>query len=214
MLKRFGDSLIDRLEGVIVAKATEVLRPHVEDAIEGVIGAFIENVPKARSTGGGTSVYLTKVKSDFKDFHAEDADTDIQTFLLEYLQLKYEGKEHFEKAKVSDKVLINIGNKQKTKLQNVKINSMSVSDYQKSLNSATIKYRISIGFDLHGQRNEKLYEIEYTLQLRDEYGSKMFLECSNCGAPLEESSGECKYCGMKHLRDTISSWVVTDVKER
>ena len=52
------------------------------------------------------------------------------------------------------------------------------------------------------------------LQLRDDFGAKTFLECQNCGAPLEESNGECKYCGMKHLRDTISNWVVTDVKQK
>ena len=91
---------------------------------------------------------------------------------------------------------------------------MSIADYQKSLNSATLRYRVSVGFDLDERRNEKLYEVEYTLQLRDEYGEQKFLTCQNCGAPLEEASGQCKYCGMKHLRDTISNWVVTDYKEK
>jgi hypothetical protein len=214
MFRRITNRIIDNVEGVIVREATKALTPHIQEAAEGIIDAVANSVPTIRSTGGGTSVYLTKVKQDFKDFHAEDADTDIQTFLLEFLQLKYEGKQDFEKAKVSEKVLINMGDVVNSKLTNIKINHMAVGDYQKSLYSATIKYRVSVGFDLNGSRKEKLYEIEYTLRLRDEYGSQTFLDCQNCGAPLEENNGECTYCGMKHIRDTISSWMVTDIKEK
>jgi hypothetical protein len=214
MFKKLTNILLDRVEDVVVREATKALTPHIEDAAEGIMNAVFNSGPSIRSTGGATSVCLVQVKSDFKDFHAEDADTDIQTFVLELLQIKYEGKQGFEKAKVSEKVTFNLGDKYSLPLSNVKINNMSIGDYQKSLNSATLKYRVSVGFDVGGLRQEKLYEVEYTLQLRDEFGEHKFLECQNCGAPLEEASGECTYCGMKHMRDTISNWVVTDYKEK
>jgi hypothetical protein len=146
MFRRITNRIINNVEGVIVREATKALTPHIQEAAEGIIDAVTNSTPTIRSTGGGTSVYLTKVKQDFKDFHAEDADTDIQTFLLEFLQLKYEGKQDFEKAKVSEKVLINMGDVVNSKLTNIKINHMAVGDYQKSLYSATIKYRVSIPF--------------------------------------------------------------------
>ena len=214
MFKRLTDRILNDVENVVAREAAKALTPHIEDAAEGIVNALFNSAPSIKSTGGATSVYLAQIKLDFHDFHAEDADTDIQTFILELLQLQYEGQQEFEKAKVSDKVVFNLGNKTLASLSNIKINNIAICDYQKSLNSATIRYSASVGFDLSERRYEKLYEIEYTLQLRDEFGEKAFLECQNCGAPLEEAVGECKYCGMKHIRDTISNWVITDCKEK
>ena len=214
MFKRLANRLLNQAEDVIAREAMKAITPHIQTAAEGVINAVVNSAPNIRSTGGGTSVYLTKLQSDFKDFHAEDADSAIASFIYEMLQIQYGQKNDFEKANVSPKILINTSEKKIGDLTNIKINAMSISDYQKSLNSATILYRVSVGFDVNQSRIEKLYEVEYTLQLRDEYGEQTFLECQNCGAPLEEESGECKYCGMKHLRDTTSNWVIVDYKEK
>ena len=214
MLRRLANRMLNDVERVVAREAAKALAPHIQSATEGLINAVINQAPSIRSTGGATSVYLDKVCSDFKDFHPEDADSDIQTFILELLQLQYEGKANFEKAKVSEKVLLNVNRADKSTLSNIKFNNMAIADYQKSLHSATLKYRASVGFDANRIRQEKLYEIEYTLQLRDDFGEKTFLECKNCGASLEESDGECKYCGVKHLRDTISNWVITDCREK
>ena len=214
MFKKLANKILNQAEDVLAREAMKAITPHIETAATGLVNAVINSAPQARSTGGGTSVYLAKIKSDFKDFHAEDADTAISSFIYELLQITYGEKESFEKANVSQKILINTSNKKTGRLSNVKINAMSIGDYQKSLNSATIKYRVSTGFDVSDSRYERLYEVEYTLQLRDEYGEQKFLECQHCGAPLEEESGECKYCGMKHLRDTTSNWVITDYSER
>lgn len=214
MFKKLANTLLDRAENALVREATKALSPHVDSLVEGAVNAIVNSGPAVRSTGGGTSVYLTKVQSDFKDFHAEDADNAIQTFMLEYLQIIYGQMEKFEKSNVSEKVTFNFGTITKKTLTDIKINQMSIADYIKSLNSATLKYRVSIGFNVNGSREERLYELEYTLQLRDEYGAQTFLECQHCGAPLEESSGECKYCGTKHLRDTTDSWVITNITQK
>jgi ribosomal protein L40E len=214
MFKRLTNRILNSVEDVVVREATKALAPHIQDAAEDLMDSIFNAPPQVRSAGGGTSVYMTRVKQDFNDFHAEDADTDIQTFILELLQIKYCGKEGFEKAKVSDKVAFNLGDKTTANLSAIKINSMSVADYQKSLNSATIRYRVSIGFNVNGVREEKLYEVEYTLQLRNEFEAQTFLACQNCGAVLPESNGVCRYCGMKHIRDTITHWVIMDYKEK
>ncbi len=190
------------------------LAPYAKDIASGLVEAAMDNTPKARSTGGATTMCLEKVQKDFKDFHAEDADTDVKSFILEYLQIKYGGQEGFDKARVSDKVMIDMGDRSHGRLTEIKVNHIAISDYKKSLNSATLRYRVSVGFTLNGQRKEKLYEVEYTLQLRDEYDSAAYLMCKNCGAPLKEADGMCPYCGTKHVRDTISNWVVADVMEK
>ena len=213
MFKRLANRVLNNVGDIVVKEATKALTPHIQDAVSGIVDAAMNNAPSIRSTGGGTSVYLTRVKSDFKDFHAEDADNAIQTIIIEFIQLKYGVIDDFQKGKVAKEFIV-IDDIQKAKLSNIKINGISIGDYQKSLNSAAIKYRVSVGFDIDNNRQEKLYEVEYTLQLRDEYGEQKYLECQNCGAPLEESSGECSYCGMKHLRDTIENWIVTNIKEK
>ncbi len=213
-LRRTKDRFMCKTENVVIQQAGDILSPYTKEIAQGIVEAIKDDTPSIRSTGGATSIYLTKVRQDFKDFHAEDADTDIQTFILEFLQIKYGEKKEFKKARVSEKVLIPIGDKMSSTLSKIKINNIAISDYQKSLNSATLRYRVSIGFNVNGERKEKLYEVEYTLQLRDEYDSMAFLQCKNCGAAIKETDGICPYCGTKHIRDTISSWVVSDIKEK
>ncbi len=209
-IRRLKNTLTHSAEAAILRE----LSPYAKEIVSGVMEAATDDTPKVRSTGGCTAMCLAKVQRDFEDFHPDDAQKDIQTCMLEFLQIKYCGQQKFEKAKVSDRVSIHVGDTAKSGLHDVKINQIAISDYQKSLNSATLKYRVSVGFMLNGTRKEKLYEISYTLQLRDEYDASAFLKCENCGAPLPESDGVCPYCGMKHIRDTISNWVVTDILEK
>ena len=214
MLRRLGNQLIDRVERKVANKAMEVLAPHVDDIVEGVIDAVVNPAPTIKSTGGATETMLAKIQADFHDFHASDANNAIQTFIMEYLEIKYHGKENFEQSNVADDLMMKIGPKSKSNLSNITVNQIAIADYKKSLNSATIVYRVSTGFNMGGNRREKLYELAYTLQLRDEYGSVKYLRCQVCDAPLTETTGECKYCGTKHLRDTTESWVITNIQEK
>lgn len=209
-----ADRMLDRLERQVANKAVEVLSPHVDDIVEGVLDAALNKAPDIRTTGGATTMNMEKIKADFHDFHESDANAAISTFIQEFLAIKYAGQGDFEKANVSEKIKLNLGPKSMSRISNIKINQIAISDYAKSLNSATITYRVSVGFDMGGSRREKLYEVLYTLQLRDEYEESKFLKCSVCDASLESTNGECKYCGTKHIRDTIENWVVTGVKEK
>ena len=217
MIKRLGRNIgrqiLNKAGNVVAEEASKALMPHVQDATSKVMDAMLNPDEKVRSTGGATSKYMTEIMNDFNDFHADAAESDIQTFVLEYINIQFGKQSDFEIAKISDKIKLNVI-RQVGNISAIKVNQMSISNYQKSLNSATITYRVSAGYELGGRRREKLYEIEYTLQLRDEYGEQQFLQCDVCGAPLEEATGHCKYCGTKHIRDTISHWVITDVKEK
>lgn len=214
LFQRAADRMLDQLERQVTDKAMDVLAPHVDEIVEGVLDAALNKAPDVRTTGGATAMNLEKIQQDFHDFHASDAEGAISTFIMEFLAIKYAGQEDFETAKVSDKLKLNLGPKSISRVSDIRINQIAISNYQKSQNSATITYRVSAGFNMGGSRREKLYEVLYTLQLRDEFETAKFLRCSVCDAPLESTSGECKYCGTKHIRDTIESWVVTGVSEK
>lgn len=214
MIRRLGNQILDHVERQVANKAIEVLAPHVDNIVEGVLDAVVNTAPAVKSTGGATQSILAKIQTDFHDFHSSDAQLAIQTFILEYLDVKYQNKSQFEQSNVADDLMMRIGPKATSRLSDIKINQIAISDYKKSLHSATITYRVSIGFNLGGNRREKLYEVLYTLRLRDEYGSKQFLRCEVCDAPLTETSGECKYCGTKHIRDTVENWLITNVIEK
>ena len=129
--------------------------------------------------------------------------------ISDYLKIRYGEKDVWENSKL--KVELTPSILFKARLSDIKINNVAISEYNKTLNSATIMYRVSVGYNTNNNRKEELYEVEYTLRLNDEYGALMFLECKTCGAPLKESNGICPYCGTKHMRDTISNWVVTNI---
>ncbi|MBQ8626057.1 MAG: hypothetical protein IJ419_07845 [Agathobacter sp.] len=211
--RNIGKQLLNRAGNVVAEEATKALMPHVQDATAKVMDAMLNPDEKVRSTGGATSKFMTQIMSDFNDFHADAAESDIQTFVLEYIDIQFGKQSDFQLAKTSDKIKLNVI-KKVGRISDVRVNQIAISNYVKSLNSATITYRVSAGFEMGGSRRERLYEVEYTLQLRDEYGEQQFLQCDVCGAPLEEATGHCKYCGTKHIRDTISHWVITDVKEK
>lgn len=214
LFSRTADRMLDKLEKQVADKAMDVLAPHVDNIVEGVLDAALNKAPDVRTTGGATAMNMEKIQTDFHDFHASDAEGAISTFIMEYLAIKYSGQEGFDKANVSEKLKLNLGPKSIGRISDIKINQIAISNYEKSQNSATITYRVSTGFTTGGSRREKLYEVLYTLQLRDEFEESQFLKCSVCDAPLESTSGECKYCGTKHIRDTIENWVVTGIREK
>lgn len=214
LFNRAANRMLDNLERKIADAAVDALAPHVDEIVEGVIDAALNQAPEVRSTGGATTMNLEKIRNDFHDFHSTDAEGAVATFIIEFLAIKYMGQEQFEKANVSEKLQLNLGPKSLSKVSDIKINQIAISNYVKSQNSATITYKVSTGFTLGGSRREKLYEVLYTLQLRDEFEESKFLRCTVCDAPLESTSGECKYCGTKHIRDTIENWVVTGVVEK
>lgn len=170
--------------------------------------------PTPKSVGGATNMYLKKIISDFPGFHNQDAESAIRTFVEEYLNIKYGKQEKFINSKVNENLLFNINKVPGQKFSNLKFNGMSIYNYDKSQDYATITYRCSFGYNLGSVRQEVRYDIDYTLQLFENNIAQKAMKCSNCGGALSiGDNAECPYCGTKLIMDTIMSWYITEISQ-
>ena len=173
-----------------------------------------ELTPEIKSVGGATSLYLKQIQSDFPEYHNSDAENAIRTFIEELINIRYTKKSKFEKARVSDKVSLNIDKEPSGIIDNLRFNGISIYNYTKTRDYATVVYRVSVGFDYNSKRVETRYEVDYTLQLRDNTIASKSLKCPNCGGTYQSTrDSECPYCGAGIVRDTILNWVITKSKE-
>lgn len=171
-----------------------------------------EEAAAPKSVGGATSMYLKKIINDFPGFHNQDAEAAIKTFIIEYLNIKYNNQSEFKKSNVNNNILLNINKENKQNISNIKFNGIAIYNYDKTADYATITYRCSFGYDLNNHRQEVRYDIDYTLQLFDNNIAQKAMKCSNCGGTLSTKNGnECPYCGTKVIMDTIMNWYITEV---
>ena len=177
MFKRLADKLVDNVEDMIVREATKAIAPHLEDLTEKAIQSIVDAPPKVKSTGGSTQLYLKNIQKDFEDFHQEDAESAIEVAIFEYLKIQHGETQSFEKAMISNRINFNIVQKYQGPMIDYKMNQIAICGYTKSTSSATIKYRVSVGFGEGKSRKEKLYDVEYTSQLIDEFDGLSFLKC-------------------------------------
>lgn len=180
----------------------------IEQVTEGM-----QDIVEVKSVGGSTNLYLEKIHKDFPDFHNSDAEIAIKTFLNEYLNIKSGKSTNFSKARVSDKAYFDLSKSINGNVSNIKFNNITIFSYTKTRNDATIKYRVSIGYDVNGKRVETRYEIDYSLQLKDENTGSMAMLCPNCGGAYEAHDTFCPYCGARIVQDTIMNWVISNAKE-
>ena len=95
--KFFMNDVANSIERTLARKAATSVVPYLEDAVGEIFDSIVNEAPSVRSTGGATKMHLEKIQDDFKDFHAKDANADIQTFILEMLNIKYGMQDDFEK---------------------------------------------------------------------------------------------------------------------
>lgn len=172
-----------------------------------------QDVVEVKSIGGATDVYLPRIQQDFPDFHNASAESDIRTFVSEYTLILYGQLESYKKSNILETVDLTPRQVEDRNVTNFTINRIAIYDYKKTKEYATIKYRISLGFDLYSKRVEERYEVSYTYQIADNAIATAVAKCPVCGAPLENlSSGKCPYCGAAFIKDTIMSWSISDIK--
>ena len=173
-----------------------------------------EEEPDVKSVGGMTSIYLKQIQKDYPDYHNNDAEDSVKTFLNEYLRIKYSGESGYKQAKIGERVDIYMDKLPKGSLSNIRHNGIAIYDYKKAREYATVTYRVSVGFNYNGKRIETRYEVDYTIQLRNSEVASVNLKCPNCGGPYSSMNDtECPYCGAGIIRDTLMSWYITDAKE-
>ena len=161
---------------------------------------------------GATSIYLPLVRRDFPDFHNSDAVAAVKTLVCEFLAIRYEGRQSFEKSIVSEGLIAMIDRQPGHTVNDESVHQVAMSNYVKSLECATITYQASVGYLLDGNRVEERYAVEYTMSLRDEYGEKKALVCPQCGGAYTSTSQKfCAFCGSGIVRDTVKSWRFTSI---
>lgn len=180
-----------------------------------LLGDVSENNVEVKSVSGATDLYLNQINKDFPDCHLPDIKLAVNNFITEFLHIQYTLKKDFINSNVHSHI-INIIPKstQKHRLDDIRINNISISGYDKSDEYATIKLQCSVGFNLDGKRIETRYKIDYTLRLAENNIATKTLICSNCGATIENTSlAKCEYCDTKIIRDTILTWKFSSIKE-
>lgn len=184
---------------------------NIPNVISGIKEA--QETPEIKSVGGMTSMYLKQINSDFPEFHSPDAEDDIKTFIIEYLNIVYRNQENFVKSGVNDNLIINLNKRDKSAIRNIKFNGISIYGYTKTLDYATITYRVSVGYNTNSGRKEERYELKYTYRLKENNLNTKSMRCSNCGGSLETAvDGVCPYCGTVFIKDTIMNWIVSDIR--
>jgi hypothetical protein len=210
-IKRKVNSISNELFGVSpsdVAYAVSAVK---------AIGDMAESgeLAEPKSVGGATSIYLKQIEEDFPDFHNDDAEVAIKTFVTEYIDIQYNNKKDFTHSKVYKELLPQIKkHSQKSNISNIDFHKISICAYKKSDEYATIEYRASVGYNTNSKRIETRYIIDYSLRLSNNSVATQALICPNCGATIESTSlTNCEYCGTKIIRDTILNWSISSIKE-
>ena len=174
-----------------------------------------ETNPSPRTVFGATSIYLPQILKDFPDFHESDAVSAVKRLILEYLSIKYEGKESFTDS-VTEPGLERMADTAKAKgnVTGEKVHAVAISKYEKTKEYATITYQASVGYSLDGKPFEERYAIQYSLKLRENDIEQKTLICPQCGGAYDSTSQTvCPYCGSGIIRDTIMSWRFTSIEE-
>ena len=169
--------------------------------------------PEKKSIGGATSTLLPQIEKDFPDFHNPDAEEAIKTFIIEYINIKHGTQQSFQKSKIDKNINYNIQKTASSTISNIIFNRIAIYDYKKTNDYATITYKVSVGFDRNGKRIETRYELDYTLQLKEDEIHTKTMTCDNCGGPLSTIDTVCPFCSVKIIKDTIMNWVVMRIIE-
>lgn len=170
--------------------------------------------PQKRIISGTTQLYLPRITNDFPDFHNPHAESDIKSVIRDYIYSIHSGKTSLNCEGVDKDIFDRIIPKQDGTVTDIVFHQIEIHNYQRSNNYATIFYQIAFGYSLSGIPMEVLYEIHYTLQSPD-FNSNSPAVCDNCNAPIEIGGmvTRCRYCDAQITRNTIASWVVSDIRE-
>ena len=184
-------------------------------SVVSLINDATDNNQEIKSVSGATTIYLNQIKRDFPDYHFPDVKFAVNNFIIEFLSIQYGVKKCFSNSNVHPSI-INIIPKSisEHKINNIIINNVSICDYDKSDEYATVKLQCSVGFNVDNKRIETRYKIDHTLRLTENNVATKTLICQNCGATIENTSiTRCEYCNTKIIRDTILTWKFTSIKE-
>lgn len=214
LLIPLGGLLIFGIAAVIIVRAVKRNLGDVGTLVRSIPLENIAAEPQPRSVSGATSLYLPKIRTEFPEFHAEEAFAAVKVFLSEYLAVRCGAADAFSSSPVDGSLgaLIASDGIAGT-YSDIRIHAVSITGYRKTLEYATITYQASVGWKLDGALREERYDIESTRKLAERGAVSKSLVCERCGGAFSSASETvCPYCGTAVIRDTRLSWFFTAIR--
>ena len=170
--------------------------------------------PSPKSISGATNIYLNKILADFPDFHLPEAKASVELLINEYLPIRFEGAKNFIKSEVEPSLAKSVRTEEKIlNVSDILVHKISISNYIKTSEFATITYQASAGYRLDDKKIEDRFIIESTIKFIENDVPSHLLVCRNCGGVIESTSQKvCAYCGSGIVWDTRKSWRFTKIE--
>lgn len=169
--------------------------------------------PPEKSISGATDIYIKKILKDFPDYHLPEARAAVSLLISEYLALRFGGAQQFVKSEVENSLAQAVRKAEGIRtVSDIVVHKVSISNYVKTNEYATITYQASAGYKLNEKKIEDRFKIESTIKFTENELPAHLLVCKNCGGVIESTSQKvCAYCGSGIVWDTRMSWRFTSI---
>lgn len=196
------------------------------NVMEGIRAIEQEGYNRPFSVSGGTNIYLPMIKKDFPDFEYTVVSKKVEEFMLAYFDaLEKQTTEPLRRIEnteaVKTKIQFEIDDMKsqglKTEIDGVRTNGISIWDYIKSTEVATILFQISLGYKYKETKETETengvaqlkYEVSMSYLFEDYSQESFVLNCKNCGSPVKTTNRYCEYCGSGIVRNIEMVWRIS-----
>lgn len=183
-----------------------------------------ENEDQPKSLSSMDSIYLERIKEDFKDLNINELKRMSEKVILDYLEAiekKDSSKIKNEKIKAHIDSRINDLKEETVTYDSIKFHKTVISKYENNKSIATIY--LSSSLEYFYQRGNKIkkkvqdrYKVEmlYIIDATKLPASQksLGLNCPNCGSPIKSlKTNKCTYCGTINLDIVKRTWTCNDI---
>lgn len=181
-----------------------------------------EDLPKSLSSMD--SVYLERIKEDFKDININELKRMSEKVILDCLEAiekKDSSKIKNEKVKAYVDSRINDLKGDSVTYNSIKFHKTVVSKYENSKGIATIYFSSSLEYYIRqGEKIKRKVQDRYKTEMIyiidasevPENKKSLGLNCPNCGSPIKSlKTNKCAYCGTINLDIVKRIWTCNDI---
>lgn len=198
--------------------------------IKGLKSLEEDNYNTPISVSGGTTLYLPRIKKDFPDFEFNVISKKVEQFFHIYFEAlekqsilslqKIENTEAVE-SKIQFEIDDLITLEERVNIDKIKFNGISIWNYVKSKEVATINFQVSLGYkyikESPKKRESGVDQVKYSLDMSylfEDYSKENFaLTCQSCGGPIKDTQTFCEFCGAGLVRNIEMVWRISGFSE-
>lgn len=193
-----------------------------DDIVKGLKQIENESKNTPLSVSGGNNLYLPRIQSDFPDYHKETMEEKVKQFVIGYLNcLEKKSLSYLNKIESTENIRDEINsqisdlkdNNEQLKSYNIIVHAISIVNYTKTKELATVKYQISLEYLGNSGKVQVKYEVDVSYLFEDLDKDSFSLRCNHCGGSLNEESNICEYCGTIVVRNISKVWLVSNFKK-